>query len=357
MTLIAAFVFGGCPIILGDALISKETYEEGVEVSIPTIHMVNQAIVGNKALTVCGSRQKVNLISEKLCVAWSGSYIYAKSFMNYLREHASRATITADEYNLILDSYPAEDLGDLCLISYFYDGKGFWRRDRNAPMFDLDALTDIQVAGSGTPAFVQAIEMISSGHLSGNANALEAAIGKGLLFISHAFGNQLATGAGILDAWGGTFEMAYVRRGAFEKLSDVMQLFWEVSEEETGDLSCNLLPCFVKSTYQKDRLVNLVCDWSTENSNDRLYVIDPVFDRFDDNKVSVPGTEYRWLVNFFLFRSGPRAGTQHVRVNYFGSGDQPIVIQLTDSEYRFAFRDDFTQSMIKSLTEKRQNPA
>lgn len=288
-------------------MISNPHHGGDVTTSIPSIHQVNSHIANNSKLRVIGLRQKVNLISKQVCVAWAGTYIYARAFIKYLKQHCSNSKMSLAEYNKIIDAYPATDLGDLSIISYFHDGRGFGRRYINAPLFELEGFHDLQVAGTGTPTFIQAIEFLAATRLSGEYLSLGDALSRAISFTSYAFGNQILTGNGVIEGWGGAFEIAYPLEDRFEKLSNVLHLTWIVREQNNGKLEANCIPIFIKLNYQDERLIILVADYQDKSEGDRLYVIDPLFDIDTKQKINIPDLNYTWLVNHFHFERSDNA--------------------------------------------------
>lgn len=258
MTLIASFVVNNIPVILGDVMISNPVHGGDVEISMPSVGNVNKLISSHTELRVVGLIQKVNLVSEQVCIAWSGSFVHARLFLKYMRSHCKAKRLSLADYNRIVDGYPGEDLGDISVISYFHDGQGFGRRYLNAPLFDLDGFTDLQAAGSGTTAFIQSLEALAGSRISGETSVIADAIRPALSFTTHAFGSQIVTGEGAIEGWGGAFEIAHPISDRFVKVSDVLHLTWIVHDSEGGRISAECIPYFVKTTYKGERMIYLL---------------------------------------------------------------------------------------------------
>jgi hypothetical protein len=350
MTLIAAFTVNNIPVILGDIMISNPVHGGDVEVSMPSVGDANKLISSHSELRVVGLIQKVNLVSEQVCIAWSGSFVHARLFLKYMRNHCNAKRLSIAEYNGVIDGYPGEDLGDISIISYFHDGHGFGRRYLNAPLFDLDGFTDLQAAGSGTKAFIQSLEDLAGSRLSGETSAMADAIRPAISFATHAFGSQIVTGVGVIEGWGGAFEIAYPVSDRFVKVSDVLHLTWIVRDSEQGDISAECIPYFVKIAYQGERMIVFVADFREDSKGDSLYVVDPVYGISDAPTIESPTMEYTWLANHFHFATGERPC--YSRVDYFSSKERPVIIKLNGREATFSFEEKFFRKLVEAV-----NPA
>jgi hypothetical protein len=347
MTLIAAFTVNNIPVILGDIMISNPVHGGDVEISMPSVSDVNKLISSQTRLRVVGLTQKVNLVSGQVCIAWSGSFVHARLFLKYMRRHCNAKRLSLAEYNRIIDGYPGEDLEDISIISYFHDGHGFGRRYLNAPLFDLDGFTDLQAAGSGTTAFIQSLEDLAGSMLSGESSAMADAIRPAVSFTSHAFGSQIVTGEGAIEGWGGAFEIAYPVSDRFVKVRDVLHLTWIVHDSEQGDFSAECIPYFVKLAYKGERMIVFVADFREDSKGDSLYVVDPVYGINDTPAIEPPTMEYTWLANHFHFGTGERPC--YSRVDYFGSEERPIVVQLNGREAIFSFKENYLRKLFEAV--------
>lgn len=347
MTLIAAFTVNNIPVILGDIMISTPVHGGEVEISMPSVGDINKFISSHTELRVVGLIQKVNLVSEQVCIAWSGSFVHARLFLKYMRSHCNAKRLSLAEYNRIIDGYPGEDLGDISIISYFHDGHGFGRRYLNAPLFDLDGFTDLQAAGSGTPAFIQSLEDLAGSRLSGESSAMADAIRPAISFTTHAFGSQIVTGEGAIEGWGGAFEIAYPVSDRFVKVSDVLHLTWIVHDSEQGRISAECIPYFVKIAYKGERMIVFVADFREDSKGDSLYVVDPVYGINDTPTIESPTMEYTWLAHHFHLGTGERPC--YSRVDYFGSEERPIRIKLNGREAVLSFEERYLRKLYEAM--------
>lgn len=355
MTLIASYVVNGIPILLGDLLISRDSSGADTPISTPSVHDVNSQIEHPNSLQIIGMCQKVNLVSDRICVLWSGRKIEAQGFIRYLHKHCGSGNLTPEQFDQFIDRYPSNDLRNVNLIIYFADGKSFRMHQFNTPHFYWDEckLSYMQVAGSGQSRFIQVIEtLFAGGQIDGEYNLLDEAVGLTLRFTSLAFGNQVLTGFGVNEGWGGGFEIAYPRLGRFEKLSDIMYLFWIAKEKQDGSFEIEHLPRFIKSEYQGLRLKVFVCDWSDNSPGNRLYVVDPLFDVDKTEEVEIPRLGYTWLVNYCQVVTKDGSVTFFDRIDRFGSNcgnERPISIEINKGNYSIKFDAKWLQTMARQI--------
>lgn len=349
MTLIASFVTNGIPIIIGDLLVSNEIGVGDDDFSTPTIHNVNKHIKDRGLLRVSGITQKV-LTTGKICMACAGGYYHARELISHIHNQCNEKNITSVQYNSILDNYPICDLKNINVISYFYDGKGFERRNIQTPIFELEGLDDVQVAGSGTPAFIQNIEqVINNGKAVGKHTNLDTTVGHALSFTSWAFCRQIMSGVGILEGWGGGFEIAYLNNGRFEKLNNLLFLLWKVNEKKNGDLIIQSMPLFIKSEYQGDILRIFVCDWGNDTLGERLYVANPLFQRDRSEPIQMPNLKYSWLINFFEYENAKGDHYAFNRIDRFDSHYRPVSIEITEDRYGIKYDNKFFKKLLRQL--------
>jgi hypothetical protein len=88
MTMIARLRRNGVPLYLGDLLITREG--GGFEtIDIPTVADVNAKLPSGVARSVVGLAQKLNLISDRLVVAWAGNLLQARSLIREIAERVA----------------------------------------------------------------------------------------------------------------------------------------------------------------------------------------------------------------------------------------------------------------------------
>ncbi|MFQ5685737.1 MAG: pentapeptide repeat-containing protein [Candidatus Scalindua sp.] len=80
MTLIAGFSKDGCPMLMGDLLLSAQD-DPATMIVLPTIGNISKKHLTKGKYRPSSHCQKVNLLSTKLAIAWSGDCICASDFI------------------------------------------------------------------------------------------------------------------------------------------------------------------------------------------------------------------------------------------------------------------------------------
>lgn len=354
MTLIASFVLHGCPIVIGDVLLSRKAANHGVDIQIPAVPDINPKLADNHKISIAGLRQKVNLISDNFCVAWTGSYIQARAHIRYLREETQGQIINERRYNEILNAYPVEDMSDLELLTYHYDHdkKRFSRRNRNLPHFELGRAVDIQVGGSGIEEFVPQFLAMEETAFTGVANPLAQAVGHAAVLCNSFWGMETFHGGGLGHGWGGGFEIAYFRRGRFEKLSNILYLYWEARQLAQGGFELVLLPRFMKVDYIGAPMRIFLSDGSGGEFKDSVFVVGPMFDDVTKVDATVRDFSYEWLNSFVRLELADGSVEFLSSINRFGREFRPVKIRTTPSTYKMAYHDSYIKQLTDAIATK-----
>src|SRR5262245_19319413 len=100
MTAVARFVHGGCPILVGDLLLSGEELP-GRTPTGPTIEAITDIFPVGSGWVPVALAQKIALITDKLVIGWSGTESVARGvFSELIRMSSSKPFTSAwlDEY-------------------------------------------------------------------------------------------------------------------------------------------------------------------------------------------------------------------------------------------------------------------
>lgn len=351
MTLIASFVLHGCPVVIGDLLLSRRSANHAVDIQVPAVLDINPKLADSHKISVAGLRQKVNLISDNFCVAWTGSYIQARAHMRYLREETQGQIINEERYNEILDAYPVEDMRDLEVLTYLYDHdkKRFSRRNRNLPHFELGLAVDVQLGGSGTEEFVRQFPSMEEAAFSGEAHPLSQAVGRAAMLCNSFWGMEAFLGGGLGQGWGGGFEIAFFRRGKFEKLSNILYFYWEARQLPQGGFELELLPRFMKVDYIGTQMRIFLSDGSGGEFKDSVFVVGPMFDDATNVDATMRVISYEWLNSFVRVELVDGSAEFLSTVNRFGGEFRPVRIQTAANTYEMAFHDGYVQQLTNAI--------
>jgi hypothetical protein len=290
MTLIAGYIINSCPVLLGDVLVSNPK-GKGESISTPTWHEAEEAQQG--PLQIVRMVQKVNIVHDHACFAWAGSYLQARVFATALRAHLEVNDLDEAKMNEFFKSFDKSDYDDFVCIIYTLD-KGILKRYHlNADEYPLDGVM-VQTGGTGQGHFIEAVEYFFKPAEEGDTRA-ETVIAPGLSYIASALGEQIFTGWGLGEGWGGAFELAYYSHGKFHKIDDVLYVFWTGKE---GTNSLDYFPYLVKTNYFGDTFVVKVIDNSIEAPQTRIYNISPL--GMKDEAQHNPPMTFTYLINYIM---------------------------------------------------------
>ncbi len=252
MTLIAKFSVNGVPLLVGDVLVSSDAIT-GRETTLPLVGDINKVIADHGLRFEVGFKQKVNLIGERLAVAWSGPMMQAERALRALSAISTRNNPTSDDIRRALEAIDNEAIDRLCLIGLLHrDTVGTDVEVHHFAMgiqpIEQAGLGRVFAAGTGRAAFLallQKSDWTNSG--SGNHYQVAHALLGGLT------NEEYRTGRTIMDRWGGGFEAITFQEGRFEKIGDVLHTFWRLNQ--TSNDPIGLLPMFYKTAYLRDALI------------------------------------------------------------------------------------------------------
>ena len=219
MTLIASFTIQNHPVLIGDLMLScrfdQQTHQP---FSIPTHDDVNQLVPNATGRLITKLVQKVNLLSPRLVVAWSGNEDIARDAMFYLRETAMDKDLQWTTISDYLDGLPRQNT-NLSLIGLFLERiedegvriKSFSWNSAEGRLSNRTSWPLIQncfVAGTGTSSFGELAESAEK-IVSPEIAPLEKAILTTLSLLGKLMGRQLRNSEGLEQQYGGGFENSY----------------------------------------------------------------------------------------------------------------------------------------------------
>jgi len=253
MTLIAQLSIGGAPLLIGDVLLSSET-RTGLKVNLPLVGNINEVLAKNGQSFEVDFTQKVNVLSDRLVVAWSGSMIEAERALGALSRLSSRPDLDLDDIQSELDAIH-EQIAHLQLIGTLLgEARGSMRAAHcfrlGVPVVAIPNVGPVLVAGTGRNFFLNLLSE-SNWTNSGNGNDFQVAH----VLLGALTNQEYRTGNTILNKWGGGFEAVTCSQltGRLEKVGDILHTFWAMREHDADSLV--LTPMFYKTTYWRDALI------------------------------------------------------------------------------------------------------
>jgi hypothetical protein len=251
MTLIVQLSINGAPLMMGDALLSS-SQRTGLKVTLPLVGDINEVLAKNGQPFQVAFTQKVNILSDRLVVAWSGSMIEAERALGALSRLSTRPNLDMDDISREIN---AIDLAHLQLVGMLLGpAQGNVRTAHSFTLgvkpINISGVGTVFAAGTGRDAFLSLLGKTDWTN-SGTGNEFHVAHA----LLGALTNEEYRTGSTILNKWGGGFEAVTCSQltGKFEKIGDVLHTFWKMHEHEDNPLA--LIPSFYKTTYWRDALI------------------------------------------------------------------------------------------------------
>jgi hypothetical protein len=251
MTLIARLAINGAPFLIGDVLLTSPIV--GGPVILPILGDVTQALARRGLRFGITFKQKVNLLGDRLAVAWSGPIEQAERAIRVLSS-LSPTGLQLDDIDEALTAIDPDAICRLRLLGILIrDVRG---RTVEASCFSigvpnvrLPSLGEVAAAGSGRDHFLQVLNTTT---WEGPATRDEYQAAHTLLGL--LTNEEFSTGNTIAKSWGGGFEAVTFSHatGRLEKVGNILHTFWKLTGRTLASLQ--LYPMFYRTGYWQDAL-------------------------------------------------------------------------------------------------------
>jgi hypothetical protein len=295
MTLICSFDWCGHPIVIGDVMVSVE----GGESIASPLTLNHEALIKDIPRSTQALIQKVAILHSQVIFCWSNRYSNARRVAAFL-EMGLRGT--SGQVGDVKRLMSLVDPADLIGVSGFIickDGAGFHHEYINIRPFKLASGRNYVACGSGAEIFdswAVEIDQIAPSHRDVNEGIAIA-----LTYVSRATIQQAIGGQGVLEQWGGGFEVAAYWNGAFRKVDKVFLHYigYEFSPDGRSRPT--------KLVYSDDRAIQGMELWQLYLDdalyinpfiNDGVFGVSPLLDEDQHYPtiVDVPFVDVEWLV-------------------------------------------------------------
>ena len=359
MTVIARFEVRGIPMLVGDALLSAEPSVER-SVSLPLIPGVNRHLPTTAARIVAGMTQKLNIVTDRLTIAWAGSYEQAVRTFSSIRPVAERANCSADDIQQVIEDIDPHHRNQLHLLGYLSTPEGNGHRFQflrlNVDRRYGGPIGDLYIAGTGDVQFVNVLaDVVDMQNPSATSETLPWAFGATL--IGHLVRLEWTDASNILSWWGGAFEVATIRRGRFEKIGNILHLF--LTYEPSGNL--RLHPLLYKMDYWQDILTIRAIQIGEHGrvTREDLHLIQPIFRRNDEYNFAefrVPSLKCQTLCAHVFIENSRGDPNTFVHVKHQNDGVTDVTILETDSKFDLLISDRLVHHIRSSIDARLHNP-
>jgi hypothetical protein len=295
MTAIIGLTIGDAPALLGDALVTSNGPSDA-KLRTPTLENVNEYFGSTLYAHVPTLRQKVNILSDKVIVSWSGSYLHAYSLLREISEALARGEDVEVASNIIrgLSESDKDKLSVIAFVRGPINTTFIWNGATRH--FDSTIFSKLVGAGSGAQDMASLIRRLERSPLRVNEDLpdVSRAAMYGMLLGSQVAGLEYLTKENLLMSWGGIVETAVFKGGVATKVGEILYAFWEC-RKHGHEAVLQLSPTFIKQEYQGDLLVTRTV---SEKETPRVVVIPPLLSQHkagDRIGIRAPRLSYDWL--------------------------------------------------------------
>jgi len=356
MTVICHARFCGTSTLIGDLLITSR-YAPTTSIAIPIARDVNRFVTpADRA--VFGMRQKVNVLGNRLAVAWSGALAQAEDVVPSLRPLASVETLTTNQVGQVLDAVEPSRKNSLSLIVAVADQLGgvHLALHNILPPQNIGKISDVVISGTGRPTLLTALRQLSRAQIVKEPLDQEmTSKGFALSIAGFMGGEEIRSTQPLKAGWGGSFEVARFANGSFSKLGKVLFLYFRVTRTKSKyDLWW--IPFFRKIDYWN----NLTCVRAIQHEITNSGLLTP--GREDIFLLSSLGSDIPDMTSFV---APPVMDHSYVVSYIFGAPERDDVLahvahwggplfsyEFANSCARIAWRSDFIPDLAMRLSQK-----
>jgi hypothetical protein len=350
MTLISTITICDCPILFGDLLLSEESDKNNI-LNTPTKSEILLTDTNRRIFRPVGLRQKVNLLSPNLAIAWAGNMDEAVSFYSQvlgsgLQKNPSR--------EMLLEIYrELDEPNDLSLIGLLRTESGrqsFWFNAENL-VISNPQVQNLVCAGSGKEDFVSYINHMDFNLSSGNATRLSIAVSQIIGITSALLSSEVETSATLQNLYGAGYEIVHPLEDHFEKFSDLTYIFWHIGIQKNQTIT-EIVPYLVmKYSYYDDVLfIRSIHLAGNKILHEDLHIINPIFPpKYNKQNFTLDSLNSTYLCS--VFETNLNGQVQcYTQVSRVSEKTRPIIFHeseqgLTDVD----INEDFVNSCIKKF--------
>jgi hypothetical protein len=369
MTMIACTINNGYPVILADILLSST--DKPATFSSPTLvdNLMNY-LPADSMHYPFGLKQKISIITDYLCFAFSGYEHVAKGFLEDIRLHfRHRPTVSVANVEQFLKHYGVGELkGKLSFILILTEKveKGFqaagitggqWVEQKSG-IFE-----DITVLGSGADDFLRAANRVDGNYTPRPQSARES-IATNLSLLGSILARERSQLHTFAHHWGGGFELVFFDGERFARFEDMTFVYCHAKVNEFGYMD---FPAVFKVThYRYVEGFLLITDIETTqvSSEDIADSVIYSFHGGDCRPFIVPDIEYRGKIDAAKYTedlsfSSRRAVLGYILegkdYNYFPASfhDQGVDVEYANgTSLKISIKKEFIERMTDIFNSK-----
>lgn len=368
MTLIARILIeeDAVPVFFADALLSAEG-KWPFQVDITASQDINALLPSDTACQIAGTVQKINVLSDRVVVAWAGDTDQAKQVIGSIAKldqdkRLTSATLSQlieaskdkikDTVALIGGLISKNDIGEITNVEWFdFNGNLRFLNSGNVSY-------EVTVAGTGKNTFLKLFnELLPT--FGDNSDLLVLADKIAASLISTLFPYEIMTGSNLMEWWGGAFEIATFNSDtkSIQKVSDILFTFWRVTPGKDDQVELALVPRFIKQGYFTDALVLQdvkaeILDGKMELPVLHAHMILPLLKSktdYDFSKAELGNFSHKMLCAFILPHDAVSPEDIGVRVYWNADGEDKLDITLTPDSLGISIAKEFVATLESDI--------
>jgi hypothetical protein len=286
MTVITGLFTENTGLLLGDILISEETTNE-VGIYLPTRGYFSTKRSYDQAYKPSCYFQKVNLLSPKLAIAWSGSMDNAVMYISEIVD--SNSHINPEIEKIIEITNDADP--ELQILGIMVDKDKYYRFGRNCEQIKkipIGSLTGY-IGGCGADKLETYTENMVLNITSGNPSQKDRLLADAMGIISILLSEEVRSNSTIQNLFGAGYEIVYLDDdNNLKKLSDLTYVFWNVTKETNLEKRLISPVLINKYFYHEDQLyINSYIPRDYPNFEHYTTIVPPIFPPFLSSQTKI----------------------------------------------------------------------
>jgi hypothetical protein len=302
MTLVAAWMESGIPILAGDVLITSEVGNPVHRKPVPTRDDLIEILPRSKGIAIDELLRKVYVISPSLCVGFCGSPFSAADVISALSGSLTGSSCSLEQMRDLLTSVTDHSSPPCTIIGWLKQSDQFHCFRWTSSRYDLFETAQWFAIGSGRSHFEK---MMRTRQFLASHRPIESAIAS----ISDLLKDEVLYATSLPHRFGGAYNIVAYEGGGFEAVSSV--LFIPVQIEETHDPGSLALlqPKRLLKTHQNGEITEVMAVLLTQESvgsrdreptdlaSHRMYYIPSIFTQPGDQ--FIVNSSLPWLSRYY----------------------------------------------------------
>lgn len=342
MTVIFSFEYKELPFLAGDLLLSGMSSK--TELNVPTIGQVEQVFPNGSGFVPLELRQKVNLISDNLAIAWAGDLIAAIVVIKEIEAQglaSSPSKSQIEEFVKCIDSLTGNF--DAFFIFLGLDNGEYFFCFHGVDNIAHPVVQSLRCIGTGREEILSLLRQCfeSPIGIAGQPNYLALGASLIMALAGASLQKEIHDGGGLLDYFGGGYEVITRINGKLKKVDEFTYVFWNAQRDEQGEVRLQLPYKILKYEYLDNYLI--IRSATTVNGkaeDETLNLISPVHNKFKGKltKKMAPDYNSRFFVHLTSFADSEGKLSIASILNFSVCGAQPF--KIVEKNKRFEFLID-----------------